>query len=208
MALGHANCGILVERQVLMCRLRHELGGVPGIGLSKMQSRPRCCSSQPGWLITACLRGPSPLHRQDGQMANKSRAPSKTPRAAKPKGVPAFTVNGIESPQPFLAAQLSDSATPSGAARKAAMSPEEVSARVREFNLKPTVSEEQLYDAVNRISDAAVRSPNCRKTSARPSPPSSRQYAASTARRCRLPGSRFCRLPRRVRTSSVICRPG
>ncbi|WP_287246416.1 heme peroxidase family protein [Mesorhizobium sp.] len=65
-------------------------------------------------------------------------------------------MNGIESPQPFLAAQLSDSASPSGAARKAAMSPEEVSARVREFNLKPTVSEAQLYAAVNRISDAAV----------------------------------------------------
>ncbi|WP_246706150.1 hypothetical protein [Rhizobium leguminosarum] len=36
------------------------------------------------------------------------------------------------------------------------MSPEEVSARVREFNLKPTVSGQQLYDAVNRISDATV----------------------------------------------------
>ncbi len=36
------------------------------------------------------------------------------------------------------------------------MSPEEVSARVREFNLKPTVSDAQLYDAVNRISDAGV----------------------------------------------------
>lgn len=65
-------------------------------------------------------------------------------------------VNGIESPQPFLAAQLSDSATPSGAARKAAMSPQEVSARVREFNLQPTVSEAQLRDTVSRIKDAAV----------------------------------------------------
>ncbi|WP_440658718.1 peroxidase family protein [Ensifer adhaerens] len=65
-------------------------------------------------------------------------------------------MNGIESPQPFLAVQLSGSANRSGAARKAAMSPEEVSARVREFNLKPTVSEMQLYEAIMRIGDAAV----------------------------------------------------
>lgn len=79
-------------------------------------------------------------------MANKSRAPRKTPRAAKPKGVQSDTVNGIESLQPFLAAQLLDAATPSGAARKAAMSPEEVSARVREFNLKPTVQHGKVVE--------------------------------------------------------------
>lgn len=65
--------------------------------------------------------------------------------------------SGIDSPQTFLEAQLTKSAAPAGFVNRSRITTDEVSNRLRELDIRPTVSTEQFTEAINRIKrDAAV----------------------------------------------------
>ena len=76
----------------------------------------------------------------------RKRSASKPSKAARPGAA-----QPIESPQSFLAAQLTRPAAPAGFVSKAKVSADDITERLRELDIQPTVSTAQLAGAINRI---------------------------------------------------------